>query len=147
MRRSFVYCGGTLMSSFKASTNYSCLIKLFSAFADCIRLTYSPTAFAYCIRFAIPFTAYTTCILKAATLFLLHKTSESQRRPSFSALLRYTKQNDVRALAQSLSLSPCVSVSFSVCLYLSAITPCAIGLMTCTRSHSPHIQQPLGCTS
>ena len=46
-----------MISPFAASTNYSRLIKSFSAFADCILLIYSLTAFAYYIRYAIAFAA------------------------------------------------------------------------------------------
>ena len=47
------------------------------------------------------------------------------------------KQNHVRVLDQSLSIRPCISVSFSLCPYRSVVAPYEIGRMTCTRPHSP----------
>ena len=47
------------------------------------------------------------------------------------------KQNHVRALDQSLSIRPRISVSFSLCPYRSVIAPHEIGRMTCARPHSP----------
>ena len=124
--------------SVTASTNYSRIIRSVSACTDCIRLICSLAAFAYYIRLAIPFTAYTTCILKAATLFSLHKTRESQRRSQSLYFYNTPKQNDVRVLDHPRSVRLCVSVSFSVCPYRSVIAQYDIGLMTCARSHSPH---------
>ena len=101
-----------------ASTNCSRLIKWFSAYADCIRLICWLTAFAYYSLFSTPFTAYTTCILKAATLFSLHKTRESQRRPPVSVLLRYTKTKRCPGFG-SIYVRPAMYLSFFLSVSIS----------------------------
>ena len=105
-------------TSVTASTNYSRIIKSVSAYADCIRLIYSLTAFAYYIRFAIPLTGYTTCILKAATLFSLATTRESQRRHPISVLLQYTKTKRCPGLG-SIPVRPSICLSFFLCVSIS----------------------------
>ena len=104
--------------SVTASTNYSRIIRSVSACTDCIRLICSLAAFAYYIRLAIPFTAYTTCILKAATLFSLHKTRESQRRPPISVLLQYTKTKRCPGFG-SPPFRPSMCLSFFLCVSIS----------------------------
>ena len=118
-----------------------------SAYADCIRLIYSLTACPYHIRFAIPLTAYTTRILKAVILFSLPKTRESQGRPPISVLLRSTKTKRCPGCG-SISVRPSMCLSFFLPASISGNDrPHEIGLMTRARPHSPHSQQPLGCTS